>query len=116
MTVAKPEEQRRLEGYPDHRPPRTAVLIGGRIAPDELETVKPPSGFTLVEARAWRAIIAPPPGGVPGTGPGGGATLAGAAAPGSPGTARGGGGAGDRGRVPPPRGRPRVVGDDADPA
>jgi len=59
MTAAKSEEQRRREGYPDHRPPRAAVLIGGRINPDERATVRMPSGLSLVEARAWRDIIAP---------------------------------------------------------
>ena len=59
MTAAKPEEQRRREGYADHRPPRAAVLVGGRINPDELATVKAPAGLSPVEARAWRDLIAP---------------------------------------------------------
>jgi phage terminase small subunit len=59
MTVAKSEEQRRLEGYPDHRPPRAAILIGGRINPDELDSVKPPPNLTPMEGRAWRDLIAP---------------------------------------------------------
>lgn len=59
MTAAKSEEQRRREGYPDHRPPRAAILVGGRINPDELDTVKPPAGLTAVERRAWYDIIAP---------------------------------------------------------
>jgi phage terminase small subunit len=59
MTAAKPEEQRRLEGYADHRPPRTAVLVGGRINPDELDSVRPPAGLSPVEAKAWRDLIAP---------------------------------------------------------
>lgn len=59
MTAAKSEEQRRREGYADHRPPRAAVLIGGRINPDELASVRRPAGFSPAEARAWRDIIAP---------------------------------------------------------
>jgi P27 family predicted phage terminase small subunit len=180
MTAAKSEEQRRLEGYPDHRPPRSAVLIGGRINPDELSTVRRPGGLSPVEARAWRDIIAPliaggmldrvdltiveiaaqalarvrqaravikaegifaPPGtnsqgrvaspaiaiekgamtefrllaGVLGIGPGSRVKLAGDAGAGSLRTQQEGGMAGELGRQLPPRGRLRVVGDDADP-
>lgn len=53
----KPDEVKRLEGYPGHHPIRQPSLVGGRIASGD--SVETPAGLSPAERKAWAELTEP---------------------------------------------------------